>query len=73
MTLEDIYLLGPEISLAGLAISLILLGLMVSNGRLLTITALVGLLIPLGISISLWLPQGRVCVFEGFLVRPFFV
>ena len=60
MTLEDVYLLGPEISLAGLAISLILLGLVVSNGRLLTITTLVGLLIPLGISISLWLKLGTI-------------
>jgi len=77
MTLEDIYLLGPEISLIVLAISIILLGLMVSRVRLLTVITLIGLLIPLGISISLWIKLGTIesqqiiGIFDSFVVDRF--
>ena len=43
MTTHDIYLLSPEISMAGLAILLILVDLVVSRKSILTIVAVLGL------------------------------
>ncbi len=55
MTLHDIYLLSPEISMAGLAAALVLIDLVMSRKGALTAIAFVGLTIPLALSIYLWI------------------
>ncbi len=54
MTLRDLYLLSPEISMAGLAVLLILSGLVVSRRGILTTLSVIGLAVPLGFTIALW-------------------
>ncbi len=54
MNSHDIYLLSPEISVAGLAIIVLLLDLVISRKGYLTIIAALGLTVPLGFSLSLW-------------------
>ena len=54
MTLNDIYLLSPELSMAGLATLLLLLDLVVSRKGWLTALAFVGLAAPLGFALALW-------------------
>ena len=53
MTLQDLYLLSPEISMALLAGIIIILDLIFRNKKLLPIVGLIGLLVPLYCSISL--------------------
>ena len=55
MTLHDLYLLSPELSMAGLALLLLLLDLLVRRKEPLTALAFLGLGVPLGFSIALWL------------------
>ena len=55
MTGEDVRLLSPELALAGLALLVIILDLLVRRKGILGIVATVGLLIPFGLSIWLWL------------------
>ena len=55
MTGEDVRLLSPELALAGLALLLILLDLVVQRKGFLGAVAAVGLLVPLGLSIWLWI------------------
>ncbi len=59
MTVRDLYLLSPEISLAGIGISLVLLGLFISHRNIITALSLIGLAIPLGFSIALWVDLGN--------------
>ncbi len=54
MTLHDIYLLSPEIALAGLAMVLILLDLVTSRKGLLVGVSVLGLAIPVALSLVLW-------------------
>ena len=54
MTLHDIYLLSPEISLAAIAMALILLDLVVSRKSLLAWFGVVGLIVPVILSVILW-------------------
>ena len=54
MTLNDIYLLSPELSLAAIALALILLDLFVSRKSLLAGFAVVGLLLPVILGVILW-------------------
>ena len=54
MTLNDIYLLSPELSLAAIALALILLDLFVSRKSLLAGFAVVGLFIPVILGVILW-------------------
>ena len=54
MSTEDIRLLSPEIAMAGLGLFVILLDLVVRRKGILTLTAVLGLMIPLGLSIWLW-------------------
>lgn len=54
MTLHDIYLLSPEISMAGLAMLLILLDLVLPRKGILTAVAVLGLAAPLALSLVLW-------------------
>ena len=55
MTVHDLYLLSPELSLAGLATLLLLLDLVISRKGMLAGLGFLGLAIPLGFSIALWL------------------
>ena len=55
MTTHDLYLLSPELSLASLAILLILLDFTVARKGVLAVVAVLGLAVPLGLSIGLWL------------------
>ena len=53
MTLQDLYLLSPEISMALLAGLIIVLDLIFRNKKILPIVGLIGLLVPLYFSINL--------------------
>ncbi len=55
MTLHDLYLLSPELSVAGAAILLILVDLVVRRSGLAAALAIAGLALALGLSIALWL------------------
>ena len=55
VTAHDLYLLSPELSLAGLATLLLLLDFVVTRKGLLAALGLVGLAVPLGFSVGLWL------------------
>lgn len=50
----DWYLIAPELSLAILAVGVILLDLIVEDKRLLTTVAALGLIVPFALAISLW-------------------
>ena len=54
MTLHDIYLLSPEISMAGLALLVIVLDLIFSRKGVITAVAVLGLAVPLVLSLVLW-------------------
>ena len=55
MTLDDLYLLSPELSIASLALVLLLLDLVVSRKSFLATLAVAGLVVPLGFSAALWI------------------
>ncbi len=59
MTLRDLYLLSPEISLVGLGVLIILASLRVSRSGIITFLALAGLAVPLGFTIALWADLSR--------------
>ena len=67
MTQHDLFLLSPELSIAGLALLLILLDLVIARKGLLASLAVVGLAVPLGFSIALWfdLNNDGVAAMEG--------
>ena len=54
MTLHDLYLLSPEVSLAGVGLVVILLDMVITNKSRLAWISCVGLLIPLIFSLTLW-------------------
>lgn len=54
MTLHDLYLLSPEISMAGLAMLLIVLDLIFTRKTVITAVAILGLAVPLVFSLVLW-------------------
>ena len=58
MTIHDLYLLSPELSMAGLATVLLLLDLVVSRKSLILGLGVAGLVVPLGFSIALWFTVG---------------
>ena len=55
MTFEDVRLLSPELALVGVALFVILLDLVVARKGVLALATALGLLIPLGLSIWLWI------------------
>ncbi|MBI4298217.1 MAG: NADH-quinone oxidoreductase subunit N [Chloroflexi bacterium] len=59
MNLHDVYLLSPELSLAGLAALLLMLDLVVQRKRLLSILSIICLIVPAGFVVALWLDLGR--------------
>ena len=54
MNTHDLYLLSPELSMAGLAMLLLLLDLVVPRKQYLAGLAFLGLAVPLGFSLALW-------------------
>ena len=54
MTAHDIYLLSPEISVAALAVIVLLLDLVIVRKGYLAAISILGLAVPLGFSLSLW-------------------
>ena len=52
--MHDVYLLSPELALTGLAILVVLLDLVVRRKGLLLAVGVVGLLVPMALSIMLW-------------------
>lgn len=67
MTIYDLYLLSPELSLAALAGILVLLDLVVRNKTILPILAVLGLAVPIVLSLMLWfdLSYGSQTQFSG--------
>ena len=67
MTIYDLYLLSPELSLAGLGILLILVDLVVRRKGVIPALAVLGLIVPVAFSISLWtgLAGGEETQFQG--------
>ena len=67
MTIYDLYLLSPELSLAALAGILVLLDLVVRNKTILPILAVLGLAVPIVFSLLLWfdLSYGSQTQFSG--------
>ncbi|MBF8267316.1 MAG: NADH-quinone oxidoreductase subunit [Dehalococcoidia bacterium] len=58
MTLHDVYLLSPELSLAALGVVVILMDLATGRKGLLATLSVVGLAVPLAFSIALWRDLG---------------
>ena len=54
MTTQDLYILSPELGVAGLALVLVVLDLVTRRKRLLPLVGVLGLAVPLGFSIALW-------------------
>ncbi len=77
MTLHDLYLLSPELSVAGAAALLILVDLFVRRSGLAATLAIAGLAVALGLSIALWLDlngdgvQATSGVFDTLVVDKF--
>ena len=77
MTLHDVYLLSPELSLAGLGIVIIILDLATGRKGLLAALSVVGLAVPLAFSIALWgdvsgEPSGQMSgIFNSLVVDKF--
>ena len=77
MTAEDVRLLSPELALAGVALMVILLDLVVRRKGFLALASGLGLLIPFGLSIWLWTDvddqpgQQMVGIFQTLIVDQF--
>jgi hypothetical protein len=54
LKLQDIYLLSPEISLAGLALIIVVLDVFIKNKILVQSVIGIGLLVPVILSVLLW-------------------
>jgi NADH-quinone oxidoreductase subunit N len=54
MNLHDVYLLSPELSLAGLGIVIVILDLAIKRKGILAVISVAGLAVPLAFSIALW-------------------
>lgn len=65
MTLHDLYLLSPEMSMAGLATVLLLLDLVISRKNIILSVGVLGLLVPLAFSVALWTGLGSDAVVEN--------
>jgi len=62
----NFWLLSPELSLCGLALAIILLDLFITEKRVLAVLSVVGLAVPLALTIALWGQQQT--SFNGMLV-----
>lgn len=73
MTSHDLWLLSPELAMAGLALVVVVLDLIFRSRRLLLTVSVVGLLAPLALSIALWLnpPEPEVGMFGAMAADKF--
>ena len=77
MTLHDVYLLSPELSLAALGVVVIILDMMLGRKGALAVVSVLGLAVPLAFSVSLWSalsgePDARmVGIFDTLVVDKF--
>ena len=72
MTAHDLYLLTPELALAGVAGIVVLVDLLVSRKGVVAVVALLGLLVPLALTIILWGDvQSEQAVFGTLVVDKF--
>ena len=67
MTTHDLFLLSPKLAMVGLAMLLVVVDLVTRRKDLLPVLAIVGLAVPLGLSLALWsdLNQDDVGAMEG--------
>ena len=54
MTIQDLYLLSPEVALVGLALAIVLLDLVITEKRILAVVVALGLLVPAALAVVLW-------------------
>ena len=73
MDLHDLYLISPQIAMAGMAGIIVLLDMFVENKRVVMITAFLGLAAPLALSLILWfnIPDDNVGLFGALIVDRF--
>ena len=72
MTAHDLYLLTPELALAGVAGIVVLVDLLVSRKGVVSVVALLGLLVPMALTIVLWGDvQSESAVFGTLVVDKF--
>ena len=72
MTAHDLYLLAPELALAGVAGIVVFLDLLVRRKGVVAVVALLGLLVPIALAIILWGDvQGESAVFGTLVVDKF--
>jgi NADH-quinone oxidoreductase subunit N len=69
MTTQDLYILSPELGLAGLALVLIVLDLVIERKQVIPIVAVLGLAVPLGFSIALWFDLEGLGLDDSILVN----
>ena len=69
MTTQDLYILSPELGLAGLALVLIVLDLVIERKQVIPIVAVLGLAVPLGFSIALWFDLEALGLDDSILVN----
>ena len=73
MDSHDIYLISPQIAIAGMAGIIVLLDMFIENKRLVFGAALLGLAAPLALSLILWfnIPDDNVGLFGALVVDKF--
>ncbi|MCZ6614816.1 MAG: NADH-quinone oxidoreductase subunit N [Chloroflexi bacterium] len=54
MTIQDLYLLSPEVALVALALAIVLLDLVITEKRILAVVVALGLLVPAALAVVLW-------------------
>ena len=73
MNLHDVYLISPQIAMAGMAGFIVLLDMFVANKRVVMTTAFLGLSAPMVLSLILWfnIPDDNVGLFGALIVDRF--
>lgn len=73
MNAHDVYLISPQIAMAGMAGIIVLLDMFVENKRVVMTTAFLGLFAPLVLSLILWfnIPDDNVGLFGALVVDKF--
>ena len=71
MTLHDLYLLSPELSMVIIASVVIALDLLLKDKKILPVVALIGLLVPIFFGIRLWAIDDEYAFFNTFRLESF--
>ena len=71
MTLHDLYLLSPELSMVIIASGVIALDLLLKDKKILPVVALIGLLVPIFFGIRLWAIHDEYAFFDTFRLDSF--